>query len=270
MNDNDQPQTWHYGLMAHWWDEFTRDRQNDLPFYRDCIERFGQPALDVACGVGRLLIPLMRADIDIDGCDLSPDMLTLCAQASVREKLQPHLYAQAMHMLDLPRTYQTIYLCDSFAIGGHRWQDQEAFNRIHRSLAPGGTFVFNHYPPYADDRWSYWVPGKRKTLPEPWPNQDEVKPRYVANGDGYDLQTRCADLDPLTQRMTLECRITLWRAGERLRQEQYAIQMMLYFCDEVLEMLDRAGFKQVTMHGGYHEEAVSADSAMWVFTAHKS
>ena len=40
--------------------------------------------------------------------------------------------------------------------------------------------------------------------------------------------------------------------------------------DVAVPQLDRAGFKQVTMHGGYNEEAVSADSAMWVFTAHKS
>jgi hypothetical protein len=69
--------------------------------------------------------------------------------------------------------------------------------------------------------------------------------------------------------MTLECRIGLWREGKRLREERHAIQMTLYFRDEVLEMLVRAGFKEVSMQGGYAGEPMTADSEMWVFTARK-
>jgi 2-polyprenyl-3-methyl-5-hydroxy-6-metoxy-1,4-benzoquinol methylase len=42
--------------------------------------------LDVACGSGRLLLPLLRAGIDIDGCDISGDMLKMAGfqEISVR------------------------------------------------------------------------------------------------------------------------------------------------------------------------------------------
>jgi hypothetical protein len=50
------PQTWHYGLIAKWWSEFNDDfRPHELPYFQRYIERDGQPALDVACGTGRLL-----------------------------------------------------------------------------------------------------------------------------------------------------------------------------------------------------------------------
>ena len=71
---NEQPQTWHYGLVARWWAEFNAPGPDELAFYRGVIERDGQPALDLGCGAGRLLLPLLSAGLDVDGCDISPDM----------------------------------------------------------------------------------------------------------------------------------------------------------------------------------------------------
>ena len=67
--------TWHHGLMARWWAEFGEPEVAELSFYRGAIERFGEPALDLACGAGRLLLPLVEAGLDVDGVDLSTDML---------------------------------------------------------------------------------------------------------------------------------------------------------------------------------------------------
>jgi SAM-dependent methyltransferase len=69
---SDQPQTWHYGLVAQWWAEFNQPDPQELAFYQSFVEGNGQPALDLACGTGRLLLPLLRAGLDVDGCDLSP------------------------------------------------------------------------------------------------------------------------------------------------------------------------------------------------------
>src|ERR1041385_1015720 len=100
---SDQPQTWHYGIVAGWWAEFNKAAPEELAFYQRCIERFGQPALDVACGAGRLLVPLLQAGLEVDGCDLSPDMLAHCHCQAARAGLAPRLYPQAMHALSLPR-----------------------------------------------------------------------------------------------------------------------------------------------------------------------
>ena len=50
--------TWHYGLIARYWDEFNIAAVEEVAYYRRAIERFGHPALDLGCGTGRLLIPL--------------------------------------------------------------------------------------------------------------------------------------------------------------------------------------------------------------------
>ena len=102
----DKPVVWHYGLMAERWAESINDTP-ELPFFEKAIARFGQPVLDVACGTGRLLLPLLRAGIDIDGCDISGDMLHHCRRKSTRVGFKPHLSEQPMHTLEMPRRYKT-------------------------------------------------------------------------------------------------------------------------------------------------------------------
>jgi len=57
------PQTWHYGLVAQWWAEFNTEGP-EIAYFQLCIARSGQPALDVACGTGRLLLPYLRAGLE--------------------------------------------------------------------------------------------------------------------------------------------------------------------------------------------------------------
>src|SRR5512145_2745630 len=105
MHLSEEPQTWHYGVVARWWAEFNTTGP-EIDYFRPYVEA-GQPALDVACGTGRLLLPYLRDGLDADGCDVSPDMLAECRAAAAREGLAPNLYAQAMCALDLPRRYRT-------------------------------------------------------------------------------------------------------------------------------------------------------------------
>ncbi len=69
------------GMMAAAWDLLRDDTSTweDRFFYCDLILRHGQPALDVGCGTGRLLLDYLAQGIDIDGVDISPEMLAICA-----------------------------------------------------------------------------------------------------------------------------------------------------------------------------------------------
>src|SRR5512147_1718891 len=137
---NDGIQTWHYGLMARHWAEHNTTGP-EIAYCQQQIELFGQPALDAGCGTGRLLIPFLRAGLDVDGCDVSPDMLSFCREKAEQEGLKTRLYQQALHELDLPRTYQTIVLCGVFGIGGSRQQDFLALQRFYQHLRPGGLLL---------------------------------------------------------------------------------------------------------------------------------
>jgi 2-polyprenyl-3-methyl-5-hydroxy-6-metoxy-1,4-benzoquinol methylase len=84
MHVSSSPQTWHYGVVARFWAEFINDGAAILYFLQQ-IETHGQPALDAGCGTGRLLLPALRAGLDVDGSDISADMLDLCRGTAERE-----------------------------------------------------------------------------------------------------------------------------------------------------------------------------------------
>ena len=102
-------------LLARTWDFLRGDTSDwpDRPFYLEAIGRFGEPVLDVGCGTGRLLLDYLGQGIDIDGVDVSDDMLELCRAKAPDFGLQPRLYRQGMESLDLPRRYRSIIVPSS-------------------------------------------------------------------------------------------------------------------------------------------------------------
>lgn len=199
-----EPQTWHYGLIAQWWAEFNDDsRPHEIPYFQRWIERGGEPALDVACGTGRLLLPYLRAGLNVDGCDVSPDMIALCREKAEREGLSPTLWVQAMHELEPPRRYKTIYVCGAFGLGSNREQDFEALRRFRKYLESGGTLLLDIEVPYSDTgQWPYWLKEERSSLPQA-ANPSRERQR-ASDGSELALSSRLVDFDPLEQRVTLE------------------------------------------------------------------
>ena len=265
----DGPKTWHYGLIARWWAEFNEPDPDELAFYRSCIERYGEPALDLACGTGRLLLPLLAAGLDVDGIDLSEDMLALAREAAERQGLEPRLLRQAMGELDLPRRYRTVYICDSFGIGGRRADDREMLRRVHGALEAGGALIFSHDLPYADAaQWACWLPEGRRELPRPW--QESGERRRAADGDEIELTGRLFDVNPSTQVVTMQMRPRLYRDGAMVKEEEHTIRIAMYFREELLSMLAHAGFSSVEVQAPYSGRSATAEDTSLVFIARRN
>ena len=260
-------QTWHYGLVAKWWAEFNDDfRPHEIPYFRRFIEQDGQPALDVACGTGRLLIPYLRAGLDVDGCDVSADMVQLCREKAAQQGLSPNLFVQPMHELDLPRRYKTIFVCGAFGLGSTRARDHEALRRLHAHLEPGGTLLLDVEVPYADaDQWPYWLRDERASLPEAATPPGSRRP--ASDGAEYALRSRIVALDPLEQRVTLEMHAEQWRDDTLEAEEDHVLHIGLYFKNELLLMLERAGFMNVEVQGDHNDAEATPDDDFLVFVA---
>lgn len=241
--------TWHYGVLARWWAEFNTDGP-EIDYFRPFVEA-GQPALDVGCGTGRLLLPYVRDGLDVEGCDVSADMIALCREAAEREGLSPALYVQPKHELDLPRRYRTIFMCGALGVGSTRADDMEALRRIHDHLEPGGTFVVDNEVPYADGSpWKYWQRDERAALAGPRPSRTPGPRRTGADGTEYELCSRLLDVDPLEQRVTMKMHASMWRAGELVAEDEHLLTLTHYFRDEIVLMLEHVGFVDVEVRPG--------------------
>ncbi len=262
--------TWHHGLIARWWAEFNVAEPEELAYFQDAIRRFGEPALDLGCGTGRILLPLVAGGLDVDGCDISADMIALAEAEAVKRGLHLKLTVQPMHELDLTRTYRTIYMCGVFGLGGRRDYDRQALKLAHRHLQPGGALLItNHDVPYAADEkgWSHWLPGHRDAIPGDWPATGNR--RKALDGDEIETLFRVGELDPLEQRTTYQIRARLWHEGKIAREEEYSLKINIYFVQEVRLMLDQAGFRRIAVEAGYTGRPATSDDGMVTFVARK-
>jgi ubiquinone/menaquinone biosynthesis C-methylase UbiE len=132
------------GLMAETWDLLRGDPsgRSDREFYLRTIAQYGEPVLDVGCGTGRLLLDYLEEGIDIDGVDISPEMLELCRAKAKEKNLRPCLFEQALETLSLPRRYRTILAPSSvLQLITDQTAARQVMAHLYAHLMPGGTLV---------------------------------------------------------------------------------------------------------------------------------
>jgi hypothetical protein len=74
-------------------------------------------------------------------------------------------------------------------------------------------------------------------------------------------------VDPLEQRMVRQVRIEKWVSGRRIDSQEFTQHRTLYLPNEVLLVLQVAGFRQITVRGDYADEPATSDSEELIFTA---
>ena len=263
-----QPEVWHHGLVAREWAEFATDAGQEATYFKSLIETSGQPALDLGCGTGRLLLPYLLAGLDVDGVDYSGDMLEHCRQRAEREGLSPDLYQQAMHDLDLPRRYKTIYACGVIGLGGERRLTMQAIRRCYEHLRAGGKFAFDLTARWNDEpAYLSRLPENRHSLPDEWPLSTERK--LLADGTELEIAARTVSVDPWEETQTRQLRARLWRNGELLEEQVHTQRYEEYGKNELVLVLERAGFSEIQIFGDYSDEPATADHKELIFVAQK-
>ena len=64
-----------YDAYSVYYDLLWANKQDDVPFYLAMTKETGGPVLELACGTGRILLPLARAGFEVTGIDMSQAML---------------------------------------------------------------------------------------------------------------------------------------------------------------------------------------------------
>lgn len=154
------------GLMAQTWDALRGDTADweDRHRFLELIRERGEPALDVGCGTGRLLLDYLALGIDIDGVEVSPEMLAILREKAARAGLdvEGRIHEAAMETMALPRRYRTILVpSSSFQLLLSDEAADQAMARFAAHLEPGGTLAmpFITFPDVAtDDTWVREVP----------------------------------------------------------------------------------------------------------------
>lgn len=231
----------YYDLQQVPWD--------DVSFYKSQIVHPDTRVLELGCGTGRVLLPLVECCGYIEGIDLSEGMLKIC-----NEKLEaagiPPLKAKAgiadITDFDLGQCFDLIIA--PFRVIQNLETDAQfdgLFRCIRKHLAPGGKCILNVFKPLSD----------RETLPNVWCRQEEKFTRETQVEGGkitqHDIRPR---LDPKTMVLYPELIYRFWQGETMVDEQVLKIPMKCFWPDEFLELITSHGFTVIDKWGGYDGE----------------
>ena len=243
--------------IAPFYDWEHADYQADLPLYRALARRCDGPVLEVACGTGRLLVPLVAEGFPVTGLDVSPAMLAIA-----REKLQRLDQRQRAEIIEadmadfhLSRHFALAILAlDSLGLLLDRHDQLAALKCIREHLAVDGLLA---------------VDVANGNLRGQEASQDFQLQRLAPYGPSGSLLTKLVaretDLGEQVDHYTY-LYDELLPSGEVRRT--IARLSVRYFCRfEFEHLLERAGFRVEALYGSYDLDPFTSSSERLIAVA---
>ena len=135
-----------YELIAPFYDIEHAHFSEDLDLYRNFAEICGGKILELACGSGRVLIPLAQDGHEVTGVDSSAAMLALARTQIEAADIAARctLEWQNIITLHLEQKFRLAFIAlGSFAHIITRKEQMQALKAIYAHLSPGGTFIID-------------------------------------------------------------------------------------------------------------------------------
>jgi len=115
---------------------------NFLDFYRRQVVRYGEPVLELACGSGRLTIPLAEAGVQITGLDISAEMLNLATVKAAERGVKLSVVRGDVRSFHLGRAFKFIFIPAQSLTHLHtREEIEECLSCVRQHLAEDGRFL---------------------------------------------------------------------------------------------------------------------------------
>jgi SAM-dependent methyltransferase len=110
------------------------------------------PVLELACGTGRVAIPIARSGREVVGVDASPAMLAAAAEKAVAAGVALTLVEGDMRRFDLGgRRFPLIFMARNSLLHLHTPEEFKAcLTGVRQHLAPDGVFAFDVFVPSPD------------------------------------------------------------------------------------------------------------------------
>jgi SAM-dependent methyltransferase len=142
------------GLIADWYDDWLSERKEDIAYYTEVFQGYSGSALELACGTGRLLLPLAQSGVAIEGLDSAPDMLAVLRKKAALLGLDDiRLYEQPMQEFDIPKTFDSIFIASgTFQLLTSYEQALACLRCAHRHLRDDGSLLIDIFVPWDDIR----------------------------------------------------------------------------------------------------------------------
>lgn len=239
----------YYGPLATKVYELTKpvgaSLNEDIDYYSQRLDGLKGKVLEAGVGSGRMLIPLLKEGINIEGIDQSFDMLAACQTNLTKENLTTTIHQGNLADFFIGENYyETIIMPTStFCLLETETLAYQTLRNFYRHLKVGGKVIIDLDLPF------YPELGESSTSSFPL-NQEEL----------ITYEKKIVEIDWLNQHIISHLTYSYWQKGELVKQELQQFLLRWYGLNEFSLMLEKVGFKQITVSADYEFDEAPTNS----------
>lgn len=245
------------------------DSDTGIGFYTALAQETGGPVLEIACGTGRVSIPIARLGYPVTGLDIMPGMLELARSKSAN--LPTRWVEGDARAFDLGEQFQLVFLTGNAFQAFLTRTDQEALlERVRAHLHDGGLFAFETRNP----RWA----GLAHTEPHLHgkglfafleTRTEEEHGQTYTDTEGREVHvSRTQEYDHAAQVLQWTT-YRRWREGDVEQTRITRIALRYTFPQELAALLHYNGFTIARQYGDWNLEPLSATSPSIIVVSRK-
>jgi SAM-dependent methyltransferase len=225
-------------------------RHYDLK-YRDLKEDI----LELACGTGRITIPLVEKGFKVTGLDISEAMLELANKKASEKEIDIEWVKADFRDFHLGRTFNLIILPFSSIAHLHDLESiQGCFSCVKEHLTDKGAFIIDYFNPRLD--YLLRDPNEKRSITT-YPDPDGKETVEILETNMYDTKSQINRIK------------WTYRIGDSIMSEK-ELNMRIFYPQELDALLLLNGFKIMEKYGNTDESPFDSGSLKQVIICRKS
>ncbi|WP_078392911.1 class I SAM-dependent methyltransferase [Shouchella patagoniensis] len=235
------------------YDQLNEHSKIEIPILLQWIKKENQ-LLELACGTGRLTIPLAEKGYNVTGVDLHEGMLKKAKEKAAKKEVAIPFYLQDCTQLSFPNQFECLFMVGNSFQHFLTNQSQDALlASVSKHLTNNGLFIFDTRNPILAELSK---PDHYVTEFQDYRGYD-VKEHHLETYEDGDQLLRCH-----TNRK-------YFKNGEYLHSEQDSILLRYTYPLEMARLLASHGFKIEKRYGNWKGDDVSTNAPQMIFICRK-
>lgn len=208
------------------------------------------PIVELACGTGRLTIPMAQKGFKMIGVDLHEGMLARARQKAEALKLSIEFIQQDCTELDIPVKTSLVFMTgNSFQHFLTNEAQNALLQSVRKHLVEDGIFIFDTRNPVLQELSVI----------------DEYEEKFVDKNGHQMIESSREVYNHLTQILDCQTNRQVYRDGTLIVEEQDGILLRYSYPQEMDRLLRENGFETVHVYGDWDENVLHARSVSMVY-----
>ena len=242
-----------YDSLAPYYDTEWRNLVQDIPFLIEEARKTGGPILELACGTGRVTLPLAQEGYEVWGIDNSDQMLKIFENKLKKENPDVsgriHISNRGMQNFDLGKKFKLIIIpFNSFLLLTDRKELDSCLECCRNHLDEGGVLIVDVFAP------NFELCAVKE------PKIQFLQHFYVPHIKKVVVQWEYAKRDMGNQIIDIDFLYEEYDQNGDVTKKTHSIKMSLIFRFELEYLLEKNGFAVEDTFGDYDRSEFSQTS----------